>query len=142
MEEQIQGQTQIEVSSEQQTLFSLEELTVKVSNSIGELKNQLKEVKQSIKEHYVKNGTYAEQQLRTEGEKKQLADIKKEINSYPEVATLLQNAKDMQGELNEKQAIVSDYALDYAEQSGNNQIDRNGVRYDIVKSARLVIRKQ
>jgi len=132
---------QMAIDGEQQTLFSLEELTIKADDSIASLKAQIKEAQQVLKDVYDANEEYVQQVNRTEGEKKQLGEIKKEIHAQPDIASLLQKIKDLRGDIREKQQTVSECAVEYARLSGTRQIKKNGHTYDIVQSARLVKRK-
>lgn len=126
----------------QDPLFSLEELTVNSTQSIAQIKDQIKEARLMIKAAYAGSELFNEQKGRVDSEKLQLSSIKKEIDAKPENAALLQKVKDLLLDLKEKELTVSDCALEYTRMAGKDEIEKNGITYDIVKTAKLVKRKQ
>lgn len=127
---------------QQDPLFSLEEFAVTKTNSIEELKKQLKEAKTMLDDTLKANSVYVTKDNAVKEATKERTVVKKQIMSDPGVQNLVQRIKGIAQEIKEKTAEVSDYALEYQRLSGATEIQKNGVTYDIVKVAKLVKRVQ
>lgn len=135
----IEGQTMIPT---QEPLFALEDLTITTESSLSEKKKQIKELGEMIKGVYQRSEAYRQKEELVKLNKQDLQQTKTQLDTHPEVAALQVRKKELQEEVKEAKVAISDYALEYARLAGKETIEKNGVTYDIVKSAKLVKRLQ
>jgi hypothetical protein len=130
--------TVIERNVNHDTIKSLKELSLKYIESIGELKGQIKEANQMIKDALVGDVAYLDASEKTKEVQKKLTVEKKRVQSRPDIIQLAIKLKTMRDELKEKKSSLSDYLLEYERLSGADVIDGpKGEQLSIFKKAEV-----
>lgn len=134
------GGNTVAFKPEQQVLFDLQEMSVNTTKSMTQLKKDLKEAKQMLKDIYAGNNTYVSHEETTKAVSQQLKQTKESINSQPSTAQIVDKIKSLRSDLKEKEEVVSDYALEYSRISGEQEFEKDGEVFVIVRKAKLVSR--
>lgn len=137
------GQTQsveqnFDHKPQQLSLLDLENMTFKAYVSIDSLKEQLKQKKEMITDGYKNSHAFQERNQDVINAKKALLQVKAEVDKVPGVKVLQDEAKDLKQRIKDKKAELSANAVQYAEEASTDLIDRDGVMYKIVRTAKLV----
>jgi predicted RNase H-like nuclease (RuvC/YqgF family) len=136
-----EGKT-VEFTTEQQTLFSLEELTVKTTTTIDSLKDQLKTAKEMLDDALMADQVFKNQVEDLKESQKAKKVVETQALRRPDIAVLAEKVKEIRGDLKEKKESQSDYALEFSRLSGASEIQIEGATYEIRKVAKLVKRVQ
>lgn len=127
---------------DQMTLFSLQELAVRETDSITSLQDKIKNAKEMLDSAFEIDDVFMSAKNNSESANKQLKGVKQEISRRPEVISLDGKLKELKNELKEKKEMISSYAMEVYRQSGNNEFEKDGQVYEIKAAAKLVKRKQ
>lgn len=119
--------------------FNLEELIKNYIETIGKLKNEIKDTREMFEDSFSNNPTYREASDKLKDVSKARNSIRQQIAKQPSVATIAQKVKDLRFDVNEQTKTLSDLLKDYHEQTGATQIEtRDGQIMEIVSTAKLV----
>lgn len=131
-----------DTENQQLTLFNLQEVAVRNTNSIADLKKKIKEATDMYNDHLSHISAFIQKSDGVKELQKDMNQVKNQINKTPEAALYLQKIKDLKYELKEKKQSVSDYALQVMKLSGDNEFEKDGEVFQIQTIAKLVKRKQ
>jgi len=132
----------LQEGDQQLTLFNLQEIAVKKTHSIADLKSKIKEAQEMYEQSLNTSEDYKKVKENLKTVKDTVKGIEIELNRTPQMATLIQKIKDLKYEMKEKKMSVSDYALQVLQLSGNNEFEKDGEVFQILTIAKLVKRKQ
>lgn len=128
--------------NQQLTLVDLQQYTISSVRSINSLQKDLKNARQMLKDAIEGNSTYHENKERVNEVTSVLKQTKEGILSQPSVAAIKQKIKDLTLELKDKNAEVSEAAMQIFRETGAQEFEKDGETYDIVAVARVVKRHQ
>lgn len=121
--------------------LSLENLVKGYAMKIEELKKELKEKSQALKDAFESDAVYREQAEKAKEANKIKNATKQQILKQPALAELAERVKDIKFDIAEQEAMLADYLRQYREQSGATQIELgNGEVMEIVTVTKLVKR--
>lgn len=124
----------------QDTLFSLEEFTVNTAKTLDQLRQSLKVTNQMLNEAFSRNQVLIEIEQKIKDAQSDKKETKNVMLQQTELAALTDKAKKLKDEIREQTMSQSDYALEYARISGRNEIEKDGVTYEIIRVAKLIKR--
>lgn len=124
----------------QDTLFSLEEFTVNTAKTLDQLRQSLKVTNQMLNEAFSRNQVLTEIEQKIKDAQSDKKETKNVMLQQTELAALTDKAKKLKDEIREQTMSQSDYALEYARISGRNEIEKDGVTYEIIRVAKLIKR--
>lgn len=127
---------------EQLSLFSLQDMAIKSTKTVFEMKKQLKTVREMVSDALVSNSIYHDQHEKVKEVAKQLNVIKGQIESQDSIVALKAKMKTIRQEIKEKNMAVSDYTIEVIRQTGKTEFEKDGEMYEIKSVARLIKRRQ
>lgn len=123
--------------NEQLTLFSLRELAINSLSSIDQLKEQLKQAREMLTDALLRNTEISAQQDIVKNAQDALKSATKVAMTLPEVMALEEKVRSIRSEIKDKQETVSNSAIEAYRLTGNTEFEKDGIRYQIVTTARL-----
>jgi len=123
-------------------LLDLEKLIKSHDKNIERLKVELKKHKEMLTDILANDSTYKLHEQKAKEANKIKSMTKIQILKRPDTAELVSKIKNMQAEVKELSAALSDYLREYARLSGSNEIEgEDGEIREIVYVAKLVRKK-
>lgn len=131
-----------ELANEQMTLFDMQELAVRKTGTIEEIKAQLKTAREMLSDTFENNDMFREQKEQANSSAQPFKQTKAMLEKTPEVIAQKNKIAELKAELQMKQKEVSEYAIEVYRQTGQREFDIHGATYEINTVAKLTRRKQ
>jgi hypothetical protein len=120
-------------------LINLEQMIKTHISTIDKTRVELKKHREMLEDVLINNPTYQEHAKKAKEANQVKAMTKGQIMKQPNVSVLSEKIKDMQSQVKELDAALSDYLREYQRLSGSNEIEgEDGEVREIVYVAKLI----
>src|SRR5579871_5083339 len=120
-------------------LFGLEELIKNIIASMDTIKGELKKQREMFSDTFINDPVYKEKEEIAKKAVNEKSALKKNLLAQPQLKQIAQKIRDMNTEIKEKSAALSDYLLEYQRLYGVNEIEgHDGEVREIVHQAKVI----
>lgn len=126
-------------SDQSTVLLSLDEMIKTTFATLDRLNEEQKKIREMLADGLNNDANFKQASDKAKAAAKEKTQIKQQIMNRPGVIEFANKLKDINADIKEKRASLSDYVLEYQRLAGVNQIEvADGEVLEIIQSARLV----